>query len=64
MLTIANLAEALSISTRTAQRLIKSRQIKAFQVGRVWRIDRADLDAYIASQKAKVNEPQLIEITR
>jgi excisionase family DNA binding protein len=53
-LTVEQVAEKLNVSQRTIRRMIASKTIKAFRVGqRTWRIDQADLDAYIEDQKQK-----------
>lgn len=64
MLTLNTLAETLSVSKRTALRLLQAKKVRGFQVGRVWRIEQAELDAYIAEQKFKASEPKLVEIRR
>jgi excisionase family DNA binding protein len=40
-------AEALGITTRTLYRLIDDGDIPAYKLGRVLRVRRADLDAYL-----------------
>jgi excisionase family DNA binding protein len=50
-LTIDAVAQALSVSTRTVRRWIKSRQLVAHRVHRVVRIDPADFDAFLRQHR-------------
>ncbi len=53
-LTVEQVAQQLGVSDRTIRRMIANKQITAFRVGqRTWRIDQADLDAYIEKQKSR-----------
>jgi excisionase family DNA binding protein len=53
-LNVEQVAEKLGVSERTIRRLIASRHLKVFRVGqRSWRIDQADLHAYIEEQKRR-----------
>lgn len=51
---VAQLAELLSVSPRVARSLLARREIRAIQVGGrgIWRIDVAEVDAYIERQYA------------
>ena len=49
MLKIRDVAERLSISDNTAKRLLLGGKIPYYRVGRQFRIEEADLDAYIES---------------
>ena len=46
----------------TVLRLAREGHFKAFQLGRSWRVDKASLDAYIASTIAtpRVDEEQVV----
>ena len=56
LLTVAEVAEALRVSTMTIYRMVKSGQLPATRVGRSYRFRRADVQSYL--EKGKV-EPQL-----
>ena len=40
MITISDLCEILAIGTNSAYQLLRTNQIKAFRIGRVWKIPR------------------------
>ena len=46
LLTVAEVAERLAVSTRTVRRLIDSGELVTHRVGRAVRISEADLAAY------------------
>lgn len=50
LLTAAEVADQLRVSTMTVYRLIKSGELSAVRVGRNYRVRRSDLDAYLESQ--------------
>jgi excisionase family DNA binding protein len=50
LLTAAEVAEQLRVSTMTIYRLIRRGELPAVRVGRNYRVREADLDAYLASQ--------------
>jgi len=51
LLTVAEVASAMRISTMTVYRLIKSGELPAVRIGRQWRFRRADLDAWVERQR-------------
>lgn len=55
MLTLAQIATVLDVTNPTARALVRSGQIVGFQVGGrgMWRVDPADLQAYIDREKAR-----------
>lgn len=55
LLTVAEVAELLRVSTMTVYRLIRSGDLPAVRVGRNYRVRRGDLDTYLEEQ---VVEPQ------
>ncbi len=57
-LTLADVEEMLSISTRQAYALVRSGELPAIQVGGrgVWRVEASELEAYIERQYAKTRE--------
>jgi excisionase family DNA binding protein len=45
--TIADVAETLSISTRQALGLVSSGELPAIKIGKAWRIETTELEAFI-----------------
>lgn len=52
MISLDDLCEMLSIGKNTAYRLLKSRQIHAFKIGRIWKIPKESVEEYVHSQKS------------
>ncbi len=50
LLTVAEVAEMLRVSTMTVYRLIRTGELPAVRVGRNYRVRRADLDTYLHEQ--------------
>ena len=64
-LTTEEVLEYLHVNLRTVYRLIKAGKIPAVRVGRQWRFRRADLDAWITSQRTvRSNESVQINESR
>ena len=55
LLTVAEVADLLRVSTMTVYRLIRSGELPAVRVGRNYRVRRRDLDSYLQEQ---VVEPE------
>ncbi len=55
LLTVAEVAELLRVSTMTVYRLIRTGELPAVRVGRNYRVRRADLDLYL---QEKIVEPE------
>ena len=53
MISLDHLCEMLSIGKNTAYRLLKTNQIKAFKIGRIWKIPRDAVSQYVISQSQK-----------
>ena len=51
LLTVAEVAERLRVSTMTVYRLIKRDELPALRIGRSYRIDQSDLAAYLAAHQ-------------
>lgn len=51
MISIEDLCEMLTIGKNTAYHLLKTNQIKAFKIGRIWKIPRESVSEYVLSQK-------------
>ena len=48
--TLEEIAELLQVTRRTIYTWIKDGKLKAFKVGRGWRVSRADLDSFLNSR--------------
>ena len=59
LLTAAEVADQLRVSTMTIYRLIRRGELPAVRVGRNYRVRAADLDAYLAGQ---VVDPGSVEL--
>lgn len=53
MISLDDLCEMLSIGKNTAYHLLKTNQIKAFKIGRIWKIPRDAVSQYVISQSRK-----------
>ena len=47
LITIDDFCERLMIGRTTAYRLLRSGEIKAFKIGKIWKISNASVDSYI-----------------
>lgn len=47
LITIDELCELLMIGRSTAYRLLRNNDIKAFKIGKVWKISKASVEQYI-----------------
>jgi len=50
VLTLDEVAKLFRISRRTAEKLVRSGQIRAFKIGRVWRIPRQALEDFLSGK--------------
>ena len=57
LLSVREVADALGVHPETIRRLIHDGRLDAIRVGRVLRIDRAELDRFIASQRVRPYRP-------
>lgn len=53
MISLDDLCEMLTIGKNTAYSLLKSGQIKAFKIGRIWKIPRESVSEYVFFQSTK-----------
>jgi len=53
LITLGELQEILSIGKNTAYRLLITNEIKAFKIGRSWKIPRSSVQQYIQNSVAK-----------
>jgi excisionase family DNA binding protein len=49
VLSTAEAAEILGVSEDTVQRMCQRGELRAYRVGRAWKIRREDLDAYLSA---------------
>ena len=50
LMTLEELCDALMIGKNAAYRLLKEGKIKAFRIGRIWKIPRASLAEYLKTK--------------
>ncbi len=62
LLTLEEAAEILGVEYKTAYRLVRSGRIPAGRVGRLYRLNRTDLDAYFESTKSEVSRQAPIAV--
>lgn len=55
-LTLEEVADLLAVNYQLIYRLVRNGDIPAVKLGRVYRVERADLDAYLKKQKKHVIE--------
>jgi excisionase family DNA binding protein len=65
-LTLTQVAQILGVSERTIYRLMEKKELHPFKMGKSWKFDQADIDAYIQrlretseekSEEVKPEEP-------
>lgn len=56
LMTVAEVADSLRVSTMTVYRIIKAGELPALRVGKNYRIRAVDLDAYLSSGEVRVHE--------
>ena len=56
LLSIEEVAEILDLEYKTIYRLIRGGELPAARIGRVYRVNRADLEAFLERQKQVVHE--------
>lgn len=54
LMTVEDLMEMLNIGKNTAYRLLESGEIKAFRIGRVWKIPYKAIQEYIYSKAYEI----------
>lgn len=53
MITLDELCEMLTIGKNTAYHLLKTDQIHAFKIGRIWKIPRESVSKYVLSRSTR-----------
>ncbi len=53
LMTLEELCDALMIGKNAAYRLLMEGKIKAFRIGRIWKIPRQSLNEYLRSKISK-----------
>ena len=56
LLSIEDIAEILGLEYKSVYRLVRSGELPAARIGRVYRVSKADLSAYLEQQKQVVHE--------
>ena len=56
ILPLAEVAEYLQISMKTAYRMARSGDLPAFKAGKQWRVARAELGAWVARRSGESGE--------
>lgn len=51
MISLEDLCEMLTIGKNTAYELLRTKQIKAFKIGRIWKIPRESVSEYIQMRR-------------
>lgn len=53
MISLEDLCEILTIGKSTAYHLLQTNQIKAFKIGRIWKIPRESVSEFVLNQRLK-----------
>ena len=53
IISLEQVSKLLGVSGRTVVRLVEKKELTGFKVGRSWKFDEADVDAYIQKQKQR-----------
>jgi len=53
IINLEQVSKLLGVSERTVVRLVENKELVGFKVGRSWKFDEADIDAYIQKQKER-----------
>jgi excisionase family DNA binding protein len=53
LLSVKQVQEILGLSERTVFRLIKSKELRGFKTGRMWRFEESDIEDFIHRQREK-----------
>jgi excisionase family DNA binding protein len=56
LLTVAEVAEMLRVSTMTVYRLIRTGELPAVRVGRSYRVKKTDLERYLDEQMVRPDD--------
>jgi excisionase family DNA binding protein len=52
VMTVAQCAEILQIHKKLAEKLLRNNEIPGKKIGREWRIEKSDLQAYLSKKKS------------
>jgi excisionase family DNA binding protein len=58
LLTLAEAANLLQVSTRTLQRMIRNGELPAFKVGGQWRLRETQLRQWVENREGSVDEAE------
>lgn len=53
---LEQVAKLLGVSERTIVRLVENKELIGFKVGRSWKFEETDIDAYIQRQKERAQQ--------
>ena len=53
IINLEQVAKLLGVSERTVIRLVEKKELIGFKVGRSWKFDETDIEAYIQRQKER-----------
>ena len=53
LLSLTQTAQLLGVSERSIYRLMETDKLHPFKMGKFWKFERSDIDAYIASERKK-----------
>ena len=53
MISLDDLCEMLAIGKNTAYSLLKTNQIKAFKIGRIWKIPRESVSEFVQARRMR-----------
>ena len=60
-LSVTQVAQLLGVSERTIYRLMDKRELHPFKMGKSWKFEQADIDAYIQRLRDTANEDRTKE---
>lgn len=53
IISLADVSKLLGVSERTIVRLVESKELTGFKVGRSWKFEEDDIEVYIQKQKER-----------
>jgi excisionase family DNA binding protein len=56
LLNVKEVQERLGISESTLFRLLRAKKLKGFKVGRVWKFEESDIEAFIQQQRREAEQ--------
>ncbi len=62
LLSIEDVAARLKIKPRTVLEWLRTGKLAGYKMGRIWRVDPADVDAFLAQHKQPAKEAPAAEV--